>query len=219
MQQYLKEHDTNGLDIRILSPVEAIKATLIKDPSIDAVATIGAGDADSAATALKQANLTGKVAKQASQKLGRRLTPAERGQLMELADYMQMNSVRDRVDEVVKDPAVADKLKPWYRQFCKRPCFHDEYLQTFNRPNVHLIDTEGRGVDRLTEGGVVVDGVEYEVDCLIFATGFEVGTTYTRRAGYDIVGYDVSEERITEAKRRKLVTAGFVADLRKKIRP
>ena len=79
-------------------------------------------------------------------------------------------------------------MKPWYRQFCKRPCFHDEYLPTFNRPNVHLVDTAGRGVERLTENGVVVDGVEYEVDCLIFATGFEVGTTYTRRAGYDIIG-------------------------------
>ncbi|MEZ5232400.1 MAG: NAD(P)/FAD-dependent oxidoreductase [Acidimicrobiales bacterium] len=140
-------------------------------------------------------NLTGKVAKQASRKLGRRLTPAERGQLMELADYMQMNSVRARVDEVVQDPAVAEKLKPWYRQFCKRPCFHDEYLQTFNRPNVTLVDTDGRGVKRLTTDGVVVeteDGgeVEYKVDCLVFATGFEVGTNYTRRAGYDIIGRD-----------------------------
>ncbi|MCC6433861.1 MAG: NAD(P)/FAD-dependent oxidoreductase, partial [Acidimicrobiales bacterium] len=102
-------------------------------------------------------NLTGKVAKQASQKLGRRLTPQERGQLMELADYMQMNSVRDRVDEIIEDPAVAEKLKPWYRQFCKRPCFHDEYLPTFNRPNVTLVDTDGKGVERLTEDGVVVD--------------------------------------------------------------
>ncbi len=137
-------------------------------------------------------NLTGKVAKQASQKLGRRLTPQERGQLMELADYMQMNSVRDRVDAVIEDPAVAEKLKPWYRQFCKRPCFHDEYLPTFNRPNVTLVDTDGQGVKRLTEDGVVVDGpdgeIEYKVDCLVFATGFEVGTTYTRRAGYDIIG-------------------------------
>ncbi|HVM52237.1 MAG TPA: monooxygenase, partial [Acidimicrobiales bacterium] len=89
---------------------------------------------------------------------------------------------------IVQDPATAGALKPWYRQFCKRPCFHDEYLPTFNRPNVTLVDTDGQGVQQLTEHGVVVDGVEYEVDCLIFATGFEVGTTYTRRAGYDIVG-------------------------------
>ena len=135
-------------------------------------------------------NLTGKVAKQASQKLGRRLTPQERGQLMELADYMQMNGVRARVDEVVTDPVTAEKLKPWYRQFCKRPCFNDEYLQTFNRPNVTLVDTAGKGVQQLSENGVIVDGEEYKVDCLVFATGFEVGTTYTRRAGYDIIGRD-----------------------------
>jgi cation diffusion facilitator CzcD-associated flavoprotein CzcO len=91
---------------------------------------------------------------------------------------------------VVEDDATAEALKPWYRQFCKRPCFHDEYLPTYNRPNVTLVDTQGRGVERLTEHAVVVDGTRYEVDCLIFATGFEVGTTYTRRAGYDIIGRD-----------------------------
>jgi cation diffusion facilitator CzcD-associated flavoprotein CzcO len=133
-------------------------------------------------------NVTGTAAKEASRKLGRRLTGAERAEVMALADYRKMNQVRARVDEIVKDPATAAALKPWYRQFCKRPCFHDEYLQTYNRPNVHLVDTHGKGVERLTETGVVANGVEYELDCLIFATGFEVGTSYTRRAGYDIVG-------------------------------
>jgi len=135
-------------------------------------------------------NLTGIAAKQASRKLGRRLTPAEKAELMELADFQKMESVRSRVDDVVSDPATADALKPWYRQFCKRPCFHDEYLATYNRPNVTLVDTDGRGVERLTENAVVVNGREYAVDCLIFATGFEVGTAYTRRAGYDIIGRD-----------------------------
>src|SRR5207237_7943594 len=101
-----------------------------------------------------------------------------------------MEAIRARIDQTVKDPVTAAALKPWYRQFCKRPCFHDEYLQTYNRPNVTLVDTHGRGVERLTETGVVANGVEYPVDCLIFATGFEVGTTYTRRAGYDIIGRD-----------------------------
>src|SRR3984957_9933163 len=135
-------------------------------------------------------NLTGTAAKQIADRLGRRLSSQERAEVMQIADYRKMNQVRSRVDERVEDPATAALLKPWYRQFCNRPCFHDEYLQTFNRPNVHLIDTEGRGVERLTARGVVANGPEYELDCLIFATGFEVGTSYTRRAGYDITGRD-----------------------------
>ena len=133
-------------------------------------------------------SLTGTAAKTASKKLGRRLTKAERGELMELSDYRKMNQVRARAADLVDDPSVAEALKPWYRQFCKRPCFHDEYLQTYNLPGVTLVDTEGQGVERLTEKGVIANGEEYEVDCLIFATGFEVGTAYTRRSGYDIVG-------------------------------
>jgi len=133
-------------------------------------------------------HLTGAAAKDASRKLGRRLTSEERAELLALADYKKMNQVRARVDALVEDQAAAAALKPWYRQFCKRPCFHDEYLQTFNRPNVTLVDTEGQGVERLTARGVVAGGREYALDCLIFATGFEVGTAYTRRAGYDIVG-------------------------------
>jgi len=133
-------------------------------------------------------SVTATAVKEASRQLGRRLTGPERGELMALADYRKMNQVRARVDAIVKDPETAAALKPWYRQFCKRPCFHDEYLDTYNRPNVTLVDTHGRGVERLTERGVVANGREYELDCLIFATGFEVGTSYTRRAGYDIVG-------------------------------
>ncbi len=133
-------------------------------------------------------NLTGIAAKTVSRELGRRLTPQEKGELMELADFQKMNQVRSRVDDIVADSATAEVLKPWYRQFCKRPCFHDEYLPIFNRPNVTLIDSDGKGVQRVTETGVVVDGTKYEVDCIIFATGFEVGTSYTRRAGYDIIG-------------------------------
>jgi cyclohexanone monooxygenase len=88
----------------------------------------------------------------------------------------------------VKDPETAEALKPYYRQFCKRPCFHNEYLETFNHPNVSLVDTHGKGVERVTKKGVVVDGHEYELDCLIYASGFEVGTDYSRRAGVQIYG-------------------------------
>jgi len=107
---------------------------------------------------------------------------------MEVADFRKMNQVRARVDSLVSDAETAEALKPWYRQFCKRPTFNDDYLPTFNRENVTLVDTGGKGVERVTETSLVVDGVEYEVDCIIFATGFEVGTSYTRRAGFEIVG-------------------------------
>jgi cyclohexanone monooxygenase len=122
------------------------------------------------------------------QQPGSNLSPEGLVETMELADFEKMEQIRARVDSIVRDAATAEALKPWYRQFCKRPCFHDEYLQSFNRPNVTLVDTQGRGVDRVTPKGVVAGGVEYPIDCLIYATGFEVGTDYTRRAGYEILG-------------------------------
>jgi cyclohexanone monooxygenase len=116
------------------------------------------------------------------------LSPEGIARAVELADFEKMEEIRARVDSIVKDPETAEALKPYYRQFCKRPCFHNEYLEAFNRPNVTLVDTKGRGVDRITKKGVVVDGHEYEVDCLIYASGFEVGTDYSRRAGLQLYG-------------------------------
>ena len=115
---------------------------------------------------------------------------------MEIADYKKMEKVRARAEEIVQDKDTAESLKPYYRQFCKRPCFHDEYLPTFNLPNVTLVDTDGRGLDKMTEKGIMFDGKEYEVDCIIFATGFEVGTDYARRAGYQVHG--VNGQSISE---------------------
>ncbi|HET6952843.1 MAG TPA: NAD(P)/FAD-dependent oxidoreductase [Acidimicrobiales bacterium] len=116
------------------------------------------------------------------------LTPEGVMAAFEDSDFEKMEEIRARVDAVVDDPGAAQALKAWYRQLCKRPCFHDEYLQAYNEPNTHLVDTDGRGVERITETGVVVAGVEYPLDCLIYASGFEVGTDPTRRAGYDAVG-------------------------------
>jgi cation diffusion facilitator CzcD-associated flavoprotein CzcO len=110
--------------------------------------------------------------------------------LMQMADFKKMEQVRARVDSVIADPDTAEALKPYYNQFCKRPCFHDDYLAAFNRPNVHLIDTQGQGVERITEKGIVAGGVEYELDCIIYATGFEVGTAFTQRSGYELHGRD-----------------------------
>jgi cyclohexanone monooxygenase len=115
---------------------------------------------------------------------------------VELADFEKMEEIRARVSGTVKDAGIAEALKPYYRQFCKRPCVHNEYLETFNRPNVTLVDTAGRGVERITAKGVVVDGREYPVDCLIYASGFEVGTDYCRRAGLELRGR--GGERLSE---------------------
>jgi cation diffusion facilitator CzcD-associated flavoprotein CzcO len=101
------------------------------------------------------------------------------------ADHEKMEEIRQRAEAVVRDAETAEKLKAWYRQLCKRPCFHDQYLQAFNEPAAHLIDTDGQGVERITEKGVVVKGVEYEVDCIVYASGFEVGTPLERRTGFD----------------------------------
>jgi cyclohexanone monooxygenase len=110
------------------------------------------------------------------------------GELLELADYRKMEQIRARAEEIVNDPNVAESLKPYYRQFCKRPCFHDDYLPTFNRSNVTLVDTQGQGVERITEKGIVANGKEYELDCIVYGTGFEVGTSYARRSGYEVYG-------------------------------
>ena len=109
---------------------------------------------------------------------------------LERIDFENMERVRQRIADVIKDPATAELMMPWYSQSCKRPCFHDEYLPAFNRPNVHLVDTDGKGVNEINESGVIVNGVEYPVDLLIFASGFEVTTGYTHRLGFDPKGRD-----------------------------
>jgi cation diffusion facilitator CzcD-associated flavoprotein CzcO len=116
------------------------------------------------------------------------MTPTNMLAAYEDSDYEKMEEIRARVDGIVRDRETAQKLKAWYRQLCKRPCFHDQYLQAFNEPGAHLVDTDGKGVERITRTGVVADGGAYEVDCMIFASGFEVGTEHARRAGFDVTG-------------------------------
>ena len=118
--------------------------------------------------------------------------PADEAEMLELErlDLQTMEALRARVDREVHDPETAEKLKPWYGKHCKRLCFHDEYLPAFNEAHVHLVDTDGRGVDRVTATGVVFDGVEYPVDLLIFASGFEVTTALEHRLGFDPTGRD-----------------------------
>ena len=109
---------------------------------------------------------------------------------LERSDFETMESLRARIDEVVDDPETAEKLKPWYGKHCKRLCFHDEYLAAFNEPNVHLVDTDGQGVHEVSAKGPIVDGTEYELDLLVYASGFEVTTGLVSRLGFDPVGRD-----------------------------
>ena len=109
--------------------------------------------------------------------------------LVQLADFKTMEEIRGLVDETVKDPDTADKLKAYYNQFCKRPTFNDHYLETFNRDNVELVDVSAtQGVEAITEGGIVANGKEYDVDCIIYASGFEITSSYERRLGIPIFG-------------------------------
>ncbi len=116
------------------------------------------------------------------------MTQAKMMEAFSDSDYEKMEEIRARVDTIVKDSSTAEHLKAWYQQLCKRPCFHDDYLQAYNEPSTRLIDTDGQGVERITANGLVVDGVEYPVDCIIYASGFEVGTEFKRRAGFDMTG-------------------------------
>jgi len=121
---------------------------------------------------------------------GSELSPELISKAFEDSDDEKMTEIRARVDAVVGDAATAEALKPWYRQLCKRPCFHDEYLDAYNRPNVHLHDTDGRGVTRIDETGAWVGDEHVELDCLVFASGFEVGTEQARRSGFETIGRD-----------------------------
>ncbi|MEB4209755.1 NAD(P)/FAD-dependent oxidoreductase [Mycobacterium sp. 94-17] len=133
-------------------------------------------------------SVTPLAARRMSERLGRPLERAEMAEFLELCDYQKADELRARVASIVRDPVTAEALKFWYRIFCKRPCFHDEYLQSFNRPNVTLVDTDGRGIDRFTAHGVLAGDHQIDLDCLIFATGFEIGTAFWERAHFDLAG-------------------------------
>jgi cyclohexanone monooxygenase len=101
------------------------------------------------------------------------LTPEQRVQKQLDTNFRIMEQIRARVDAIVTDPKTAAALRPYYPYGCKRPTFHDEYLPSFNLPHVYLVDTAPLGVTKINANGVVHDGVEYPLDVLIYATGFQ----------------------------------------------
>ncbi|MCP3425196.1 NAD(P)/FAD-dependent oxidoreductase [Rothia sp. AR01] len=106
------------------------------------------------------------------------LSASERDHRDEFEDAETMERIRSRVEEIVDDPHTAQILKPWYRYMCKRPGFSDTYLQSFNRSNVELVDAaDNGGITQVTDTSIVVGEREYPVDCIVFATGFDVGVS------------------------------------------
>jgi len=133
-------------------------------------------------------DISKRIRDRAVEKITQGATPGPElfNQAYEDSDDEKMEEIRARVDAIVDDPATAEALKPWYRQLCKRPCFHDEYLQSFNIPTNHLVDTDGKGVERIDATGVWANGEHYELDVIIFASGFEVNLRHA--AGYETYG-------------------------------
>ncbi|MYJ47565.1 MAG: NAD(P)/FAD-dependent oxidoreductase [Acidimicrobiales bacterium] len=131
----------------------------------------------------------------------RKLSPDELVQKQLNTNFRIMEQIRARVDAIVDDPATAETLKPYYPYGCKRPTFHDEYLPTFNMPHVHLVDTAPMGVQEINERGVVHEGIEYPLDVLIYATGFQwmATSTFNMISGRD--GVTLSEKWQTEGTR------------------
>src|SRR6185437_14830682 len=121
------------------------------------------------------------------------LSREEKIRRQENANIDQMMRIHRRIEEVVHDKATAESLKPWYMFMCKRPCFDDEYLPAYNRPNVHLVDTHGKGITEIAPQGLVFEGTPYPLDVLIYATGFEVQKTgiYNAIRGRD--GREINE--------------------------
>ncbi len=116
------------------------------------------------------------------------LSEDERKRLRQAAEYARMEEIRGRINAVVQDPETAEALKPYFNWMCKRPLFVDGYFETFNRSNVKLLNVAGRGLDEITENAIVLDGKSYEVDCIIYASGFEVAAPADRTGGFDLVG-------------------------------
>lgn len=132
--------------------------------------------------------INGALAQHVGRHMRGEITTAELDAARELEDYRYQERLRRRVDATVTDPEAREKLKAWYRFNCKRPTFNDDYLATFNRDNVTLVDVSGsKGVERITRNGFVAGGREHDVDCIIYASGFEVTSSMRRRLGIEII--------------------------------
>jgi cyclohexanone monooxygenase len=84
--------------------------------------------------------------------------------------------IRGKIREIVHDPAVAEKLMPSQVAGCKRLCADSGYYETFNRPNVTLVDVKAAPIQEITRDGLRTAAQGYALDSIIFATGFDAMT-------------------------------------------
>lgn len=97
--------------------------------------------------------------------------------------------VRGKIDEIVKDRKTAEALKPrGYPIFARRPCLDTEYYETYNLPNVHLVNVAEDPIVEITEKGIRTQSGETELDVLIFATGYDALTGAL--LAFDVIGRD-----------------------------
>ena len=191
---YVVQRTPSSVDVRANAPIDPDWFKSIAEPGWQKrwlenfTANQAGGAADEDLVQDGWTDLSRRIRSKISDLPPERRTPMDMLAAYEDSDFEKMEEIRSRVDSIVSDRETAQKLKAWYRQLCKRPCFHDAYLQSFNSPSTVLVDTDGQGVEKITEKGFVVAGVEYEVDCIIYASGFEVGTPFEQRAGFDLAG-------------------------------
>ncbi|MDO8800127.1 NAD(P)/FAD-dependent oxidoreductase [Phenylobacterium sp.] len=202
-QLYVVQRTPSSVDVRANKPIDPEWFAEIATPGWQKrwlenfTANQAGGNAEEDLVMDGWTDLSRRIRAKISQLPREDMTPQKMLAAYEDSDFEKMEEIRARAVAIVEDRDTAEKLKAWYRQLCKRPCFHDAYLQAFNEPGAQLIDTDGQGVEAITEKGFVVAGVEYEVDCIIYASGFEVGTEYKRRAGFEVTG--VGGQTLSEA--------------------
>jgi cyclohexanone monooxygenase len=142
--------------------------------------------------------------------LGMMLAYADSGTNYE-ANQTVSEFVKGKIRQIVKDPAVAELLMPDHIYACKRPCLDTNYFETYNRPNVTLVDIRNEGIERITEKGILAKGREYELDCIVFATGFDAMTGSLNRINIRGKGNWALKDKWAEGPRAYLglSSAGF----------
>ncbi len=92
------------------------------------------------------------------------------------ANLAAQEFVREKIRETVSDPAVAALLSPSSTIGCKRLCADTGYFKTYNLDHVNLVDIRSNPIEQIYEGGIRTKAGEYELDDIVFATGFDAMT-------------------------------------------